>query len=71
MTLAARHLNASEIGMFALLETVLGPLWVWLGVGERPTDLALVGGAVVVTAVVANYWAESRAANRAGVVAPA
>jgi drug/metabolite transporter (DMT)-like permease len=71
MTLAARHLDASEIGMFALLETVLGPLWVWLGMGERPTDLALVGGAVVVAAVVANYWAQSRAANRAAVVAPA
>lgn len=65
MTLATRHLGASEIGLFALLETILGPLWVWLGVGERPSDVALAGGGVVVAAVVANYWAESRAAHRA------
>jgi drug/metabolite transporter (DMT)-like permease len=69
MTLATRHLPAGEIGLFALLETILGPLWVWLGVGERPSDLAIVGGAVVVGAVVANHWASSRAAARAAATA--
>ncbi len=51
MTLATRHLQASEIGLLALLETILGPIWVWLGVGERPTDLALAGGLVVLGAL--------------------
>jgi len=69
VTVATRHLGASEIGMFALLETILGTLWVWLGIGERPTELALAGGAVVVGAVVANHWAESRAASRAAATA--
>jgi drug/metabolite transporter (DMT)-like permease len=69
MTLATRHLGASEIGLFALLETILGPVWVWLGLGERPSDLAIVGGAVVVGAVLANHWAGSRAAARSAAAA--
>jgi hypothetical protein len=38
----------------ALLETVLGPLWVWLAVGETPSTAGLLGGAVVLGALVAN-----------------
>lgn len=57
MTLATRYLPASEIGLFALIETTLGPVWAWLGVGERPTNLAIIGGLVVVAAVAANYLA--------------
>lgn len=54
MTVATRHLAAGEIGLLALLETILGPLWVWIGVGERPTDLALVGALVVLMALAAD-----------------
>ncbi|MDJ0948692.1 MAG: DMT family transporter [Alphaproteobacteria bacterium] len=44
----ARYLPPAEIGLFALLETVLGPFWTWLGVGEMPTPQAIIGGAVVI-----------------------
>lgn len=54
MTVAVRHLAAAEIGLFALLETILGPIWVWIGVGERPSDLALLGATVVVGALAVN-----------------
>jgi drug/metabolite transporter (DMT)-like permease len=54
MTLAVRHLAAAEIGLFALLETILGPIWVWIGIGERPSDLALLGALIVVGALAAN-----------------
>jgi drug/metabolite transporter (DMT)-like permease len=54
MTRAAQDLSAFEIGLLALLEPILGPVWVWLGVGERPSDLALVGGAVVIGAILVN-----------------
>jgi drug/metabolite transporter (DMT)-like permease len=54
MTLAARHLSAAEVGLLSLLETTLGPLWVWLGNGERPSDVALLGGLVVVGALALN-----------------
>lgn len=63
MTFASRHLPASEIGLFALIETTLGPIWVWLGVGERPSDLAIIGGLVVVVAVAANHFAGRREAR--------
>jgi drug/metabolite transporter (DMT)-like permease len=54
MVVAARYLSAAEIGLFALLETILGPIWVWLGFGERPTDMALVGGLLVIFALLLN-----------------
>jgi drug/metabolite transporter (DMT)-like permease len=40
------------VGLITLLETVLGPLWVWLALDERPSTLTLVGGAVVIVAIV-------------------
>ena len=50
----ARTAPAAEVALMALLETVLGPLWAWLGVGEVPTVRALAGGFLVVGAIVAN-----------------
>ena len=54
MTLAARDLSAAEVGLLALLETTLGPVWVWIGMGERPTDIALLGGVMVIGALALN-----------------
>jgi drug/metabolite transporter (DMT)-like permease len=63
MTKATRYLTASEVGLLSLVETILAPIWVWLGVGERPSELALLGGLVVLGALVANAWIGSRAAT--------
>ena len=54
MVAASRHLKATELGLLALLEPILGPVWVWALLGEHPGELALVGGAVVLAAVIAN-----------------
>ena len=54
MTMATRHLSAGEVGLFLLLETTLGPIWVWLGLGERPASTALIGGLIVIGALLAN-----------------
>jgi drug/metabolite transporter (DMT)-like permease len=51
ITLGPRHVPAPEVALLMLLETVLGPLWVWLGVGETPTTATFIGGAVVLSAV--------------------
>lgn len=48
LSLASRHTAAANVSLLLLLETVLGPLWVWLAIGEAPTALMLVGGAIVV-----------------------
>lgn len=54
MTLAVPHLRAAEMGLLALLETILAPLWVWLGVGETPGTAALIGGGMIIGALLAN-----------------
>ena len=53
ITLGARYLPAAEVALLSLSETVLAPLWVWVGVGEVPALLTLAGGAIVLSAVVA------------------
>jgi drug/metabolite transporter (DMT)-like permease len=54
ITLGPRYLPAPEVSLLLLLETVLGPFWVWLVIGERPGPLALAGGAVVVATLAAH-----------------
>ena len=48
LSYAARFVSSSTVSLIMLLETVLGPLWVWWGIGEVPTDSMLIGGAIVV-----------------------
>jgi drug/metabolite transporter (DMT)-like permease len=52
LTIGARLIPAAEVALITLLEVVLGPLWVWLALSERPSNATLIGGAVVVAAVV-------------------
>ena len=50
----ARLIPAAESSLIGMLETVLGPLWVWLVLNERPGAATLMGGALILTALVAN-----------------
>ncbi len=52
MTLALPHLHAAETGLLALTETSLAPVWVWLGTGKTPTGAALIGGTLIIAALV-------------------
>ena len=52
LTVGARLIPAAQVGLITLLEVVLGPLWVWLALDERPSTLTLVGGATVIVAIV-------------------
>jgi drug/metabolite transporter (DMT)-like permease len=47
----ARLIPAAQVALITLLEVVLGPLWVWLAIGEKPGGATLAGGAVVIVAV--------------------
>jgi len=51
-TVATRYIMASEVALFALTESILGPVWVWIGVGEQPSGLTLAGSAIVLVCVV-------------------
>jgi drug/metabolite transporter (DMT)-like permease len=63
-TIGLRHLPVAQAGLIALLETVLGPLWVWLAVGEAPGTAGLAGAAIVLGALAANTLLEGRFAAR-------
>ena len=52
-TAGSRYVPAAEITLLSLTEVVLGPIWVWIGVGETPSQLTLLGGAIVLSAIVA------------------
>ena len=52
LTVGARLIPAAEVALITLLEIVLGPLWVWIVLGERPALIAIIGGVVVILAVV-------------------
>lgn len=57
VTMAARYLAAAEVALLAMLEVILGPLWVWLVLAERPTTLALAGSVLVIGALLGNTLA--------------
>ena len=48
----SRYLSAAELMLLALTEIALAPVWAWLAIGEVPRDLTLVGGGVVLAAII-------------------
>jgi len=65
LTIGARLIPPAQVALISLLEVVLGPLWVWLAYGERPSSATLVGGAIVVAAVVVQAVAPMPVGRRA------
>ncbi len=49
---AAKKIPSPEVSLFILLETILGPVWVWLVISEIPSESTLLGGAIVISALV-------------------
>ena len=46
-----RYLTAPEVSLILLLETILGPLWVWLVVSEQPSSQVIAAGAFILTTI--------------------
>lgn len=59
----SRELPAPEIALLALLEVVFGVAWAWLGAGERPTSATLIGGLIVLAALIGNELQSLRGAR--------
>ncbi len=51
VTMAPRFITAAEVNLFFLLETIIGPIWVWLIIKEQPTPETIVGGAIIVLTI--------------------
>jgi len=63
----ARLIPAAQSSLIGMLETVLGPLWVWLALNERPGAASLTGGALILAALLANAVIDLATPRRAGV----
>lgn len=48
VTIAPRFIPAAEVNLFFLLETIIGPIWVWLIIKEQPTIETLQGGGIII-----------------------
>ena len=51
VTIAPRFIPAAEVNLFFLLETIIGPIWVWLIIKEQPSVETLIGGIVIITTI--------------------
>ena len=51
VTIAPRFITAAEVNLFFLLETILGPIWVWLVIKEQPSFETIIGGAVIIITI--------------------
>jgi drug/metabolite transporter (DMT)-like permease len=63
-TLGSKRIPAAEATLLAAMEVPFTPFWVWLFLGETPSTLTLVGGAVVLTALFAHITREFRRGGR-------
>ncbi len=60
----AKRIPSSEVTLLMLLETIIGPMWVWLIINEEPSANALIGGVIVISTLVLHSFASLKA-NRA------
>ncbi len=51
VTIAPRFITAAEVNLFFLLETILGPIWVWMVIKEQPTIETIQGGLVIILTI--------------------
>jgi len=63
-TTGARLIPAAEAGLLSVLETILGPIWVWLFFAENPGERAILGGLIVLAALIVHtlldLWHQQR-----------
>jgi len=60
----ARGVRSLDAGIVGYVEPVLNPIWVFLAIGERPTSWAILGGSIIVVAVVCHMLLEARSGKR-------
>ena len=51
VTIAPRFITAAEVNLFFLLETILGPIWVWMVIKEQPSNETIYGGVVIIITI--------------------
>ena len=56
ITIGARTTPSAMVGIIMLSESVLGPMWAFLFVSERPSVFSLIGGAIILFAVLIQFY---------------
>ena len=56
ITIGARSTPSAMVGVIMLSESVLGPIWAFLFVSERPSTIVLIGGSVILFAVLLQFY---------------
>ena len=51
VTIAPRFISAAEVNLFFLLETIIGPIWVWLIIKEQPSPETIQGGSIIIITI--------------------
>ena len=60
VTIAPRFIPAAEVNLFFLLETIIGPIWVWLVIKEQPSVETLLGGIVIIVTIAIHSFLKLR-----------
>ena len=60
VTIAPRFITAAEVNLFFLLETIIGPIWVWLIIKEQPSIETLQGGAIIIATIATHSFLKLR-----------
>jgi len=60
ITIGARRTPSAMVGIIMLTEAVLGPLWAWLFINEKPPLIAIIGGSIVIFAVLLQFYSSFR-----------
>ena len=55
ITIGARSTPSALVGIIMLSEAVLGPLWAWLFISENPPSSVLIGGSIIIFAVLIQF----------------
>ena len=60
VTIAPRFIPAAEVNLFFLLETIIGPIWVWMIIKEQPSVETLYGGAIIIITIATHSFLKLR-----------
>ena len=64
ITIGARSTPSAMVGIIMLTEAVLGPFWAWLFINENSSFMVLIGGTIVIIAVLLQFYTSIKSENQ-------
>ncbi len=59
-----KYINASEVSLLMIIETIMAPVWVWMFLNEIPSSYTFIGGSLIVTTLILNSIYSMKKARR-------